>query len=81
MWKHGIVIPLAKAPDATHRNEYRPITLTSCFAKTLERMILNCIKPLVDPQLDDCQAGFRYGSDVHVQVYALLETIKLRQDS
>ena len=42
-------------------------------------MLVNCIKPVADPQLDDCQAGFRYGRDVHV--YALLETIKLRQNS
>ena len=79
LWKHGIVIPMAKQLDASKRDDYRPITLTSCFAKILERMILNRIRPLVDPQLDDSQAGFRWGSDV--QVYALLETIRLRQGS
>ena len=42
-------------------------------------MILNRIQPHVDPILDDSQAGFRWGSDL--QVYTLLETLKLRQGS
>ena len=79
MWKHGIVVPMAKKLNASDRDEYRPITLTSCFAKTLERNILNCIKPVIDPQLDSSQAGFPCGADV--QAYALLETLRLRQGS
>ena len=79
MWKHGIVVPLAKTPTSTERDGYRPITLTSCFAKTLEKLILNRIKPAVDPQLDTSQAGFRWGSDV--QFYSLFETLRLRQGS
>ena len=77
MWKHGIVVPLAKGSGSTDRNDYHPITLTCCFAKLLERLILNQVRPRIDPRLDDCQAGFRYGSDV--QVYALLEALRLRQ--
>ena len=78
IWKHGIVVPLAKSANSTDRNDYRPITLTCCFAKLLERLILNRVRPTIDPRLDECQAGFRYGSDV--QVYALLDTLRLRQD-
>ena len=37
MWKHGIVVPMAKELNASDRDGYRPITLTSCFAKTLEK--------------------------------------------
>ena len=72
------MVPLAKGSGSTDRNDYRPITLTCCFAKLLERLILNRVRPRIDPRLDDCQAGFRYGSDV--QVYALLETLRLHQD-
>ena len=79
MCKHGIVVPLAKTPTSTERDGYRPITFTSCFAKTLERLILNRIKPAVDPQLHKSQAGFRWGSDV--QFYSLFETLRLRQGS
>ena len=79
MWKHGIVVPLPKAAAAADRDNYRPITLTCCFAKILERLILNRIHPDVDSQFDECQAGFRFGSDL--QVYALLETLHVRRDS
>ena len=37
VWKHGVVVPLAKSADASDRNDYRPTTLTSCFAKALEK--------------------------------------------
>ena len=77
MWKHGTVIPLAKGIPSNNRDNYRPITLTCCFAKILERMILNRIHPIVDPILDDCQAGFRWGSDL--QAYSLLETLSMRR--
>ena len=49
MWKHGIVVPMAKKLNASDRDEYRPITFTSCFAKTFQTIILNRIKPVIDP--------------------------------
>ena len=64
--------------EKSANSTYRPITLTCCIAKLSERLILNRVRPTIDPRLDECQAGFRYGSDV--QVYALLETLRLRQD-
>ena len=79
IWKHGVVVPMAKNISATERNDYRPITLTSCFAKTLERMVLDRIRPAVDLQLDPSQAGFRWGPDV--QFYTLWETLRLRKNS
>ena len=75
VWKHGVVVPLAKSADASDRNDYRPITLTSCFAKPLEKMILNRIKPSIDPQLDTSQAGFRWGSDTRCMKFCVCEKI------
>ena len=68
----GIVVPFAKSPNVSDRDTYRPITLTSCFAQMLKTMVLNCIRPAVDLQLDSSQAGFRWGVDV--RVYASYET-------
>ena len=79
VWKHGIVVPLPKATASADRDGYRLITLTCCFAKILERLILNRIKPDVDPMFDESQAGFRFGSDV--QVYGLLETLHIRRNA
>lgn len=39
-WKEGLVIPIPKLnQDTTNVNNYRPITLLPCMAKTLERMV------------------------------------------
>ena len=58
-------------------SNYRPISLTSCVAKLFERMLLNRISPVVEPQLDNGQAGFRWGAEE--QTYVLKETLHLRQ--
>ena len=39
-WKEGIVIPIPKpVKDSTNPANYRPIALTSCICKTMERMV------------------------------------------
>ena len=39
-WQYATIIPIPKpGKDPAEPNNYRPITLTSCLCKTLERMI------------------------------------------
>ena len=39
-WKHAVVIPIAKpGKDPSNPNNYRPISLTSCLCKLLEKMV------------------------------------------
>ena len=39
-WSQGLVIPILKQGKASHLKEsYRPITLTNCLSKLLERMV------------------------------------------
>ncbi len=39
-WKEATVIPIPKpGKESTNKNNYRPIALTSCVCKTMERMI------------------------------------------
>ena len=39
-WQYATIIPIAKpGKDPAEPNNYRPIALTSCLCKTLERMI------------------------------------------
>ena len=75
-WKDAHIVPLHKRGERRNPANYRPISLTSCFARLFERMILQRISPVVDPQLDSTQAGFRWGSDEHA--YVLGETLRLR---
>ena len=39
-WKEAIVIPMPKpGKDSTNPSNYRPLALTSCICKTMERMV------------------------------------------
>ena len=56
-----------------------PSHFPSAIAKTRERIIFNGVRPKINPQLDECQAGFKFDSDV--QAYALLETLTQRENT
>ena len=43
-WKEAIVIPIPKpGKDSTNPTNYRPLALTSCICKTMERMVNDCL--------------------------------------
>ena len=62
-WKAAHIVPILKRGSRHNPANYRPISLTSAFARLFERMILQRVAPIIDPQLDATQAGFRWGSD------------------
>ena len=61
-WKEAIVIPIPKPDkDDTIPSNYRPISLTSCLCKTLERMINVRLIWYLESQniITNMQSGFR----------------------
>ena len=45
-WKQSIIVPIPKSgKDKSNPQNYRPIALTNCLCKTMERMI-NCRLPM-----------------------------------
>ena len=61
-WKHSIIIPIKKPNNSAHdANSYRPIALTACLCKVMERIITNRMLWYLDSNhlLNDIQAGFR----------------------
>lgn len=63
-WRESLVIPLlkpGKSPDSTE--SYRPISLTSCLGKVMERLINTRLKWFFERHnvLPNSQAGFRPG--------------------
>ena len=61
-WRAATVIPISK-PNKDHTDplSYRPIALTSCLCKVLERMINTCLIWYLEKYkiLDRIQCGFR----------------------
>ena len=76
-WRRATVIALLKpGKPADDPKAYRPISLLCVPFKTLERMILSRIEPVVDPQLPREQAGFRRGRSTVDQVTLLTQDIE-----
>ena len=61
-WKEALVIPIPKpGKDSSDPNNYRPIALTSCLCKTLERMVNTRLVWFLERNnlIVDVQSGFR----------------------
>jgi hypothetical protein len=60
--KHSIIVPLLKpGKDPTEAKSYRPISLTSCLSKVIERMVNNRLVHHIEKNniLPNIQCGFR----------------------
>ena len=49
---------------ASYLNDYRPVALTSVVMKTLERFVLQFLKSIIDPLLDQFQVAYRNNRSV-----------------
>lgn len=75
-WKLSNIIPVPKKGDLTKTDNYRGISLTSIVCKTLNRMVLNRIKPRLEEVLRDNQNGFRPGRSTTSHILALRRIIE-----
>ena len=75
VWKVAKVIPIFKSGEKNITNNYRPISLLSCFEKVLERLLARRVTSFLKKQkiLYKLQFGFREG---HSTVHALLELLE-----
>ena len=64
------ILPIPKSGDLSCTSNYRGIVLTSLVAKVINRMILNKIRPAIDPFLRGNQSGFRPGRSTTTQILA-----------
>ena len=58
-WTEGCLLPFPNKGDISQSNNYRGITLTSNAAKIYNLMLLNRIRPEIDPILRKNQNGYR----------------------
>jgi ribonuclease HI len=77
-WRNAVIVPILKGgKPAGCIDSYRPISLTSCFGKLLERMIANRLKHLAESLglWVDEQAGFRGLRSTEDQVLRISQAI------
>ena len=73
-WKEATVIPIPKpGKDPKNPSNYRPISLTSCLCKTMERMINTRLVWFLEKNniLTKYQSGFRKGRTATDQLIRL----------
>ena len=51
------IVPVPKTGDLSKPTNYRGISLTSLVSKLINRMLLNRIRPAIDPFLEVARAG------------------------
>ena len=77
-WRNALIIPLLKrGKPACQIDSFRPVSLTSCVAKTLERIIANRLTNLAETHdwWSPDQAGFRSMRSCEDQVLRLTQSI------
>lgn len=77
-WKHCTVIPLLKPnKSAFDPSSYRPIALTSCLCKVMERLIANRLNWFLETnnKLNQYQSGFRKGKSCTDHIMRLQHSV------
>ena len=78
MWINAVIIPILKAGKSpAHLSSFRPISLTSCVMKLLERMFSERLNDLAEANqwFSHLQAGFRKSRGVEDQIVRLTQRI------
>ena len=70
------LVPFPKAGDLWLTGNYRGIALSTLVSKLINRMLLNRIRPILEPLLRGNQAGFRPGKSTTAQILALRRIIE-----
>ena len=66
-----MIVSIQKKGNSTAHDVLRGITKTCSGAKLFNKVILSRLKPIIDPQLSQCQSGFLSGRSTTDQVMAL----------
>ncbi|KAJ8361582.1 hypothetical protein SKAU_G00181070 [Synaphobranchus kaupii] len=64
LWKTSCVVPIPKTAYPREPNHFGPVALTSHLMKTMERIMLNHLRPLVSRKLDPLQFAYQPGIGV-----------------
>ena len=78
-WKHANIIPVFKARDRNTPSNYRPISLTSVFSKTLEHIVVSQMWDHINESnlLTARQHGFRKSYNTTTQLIHVTHNLML----
>ena len=74
-WKTSHLIPVPKKPTCTVLNDLRPVALTSIPMKTLERLVLSKLRPLITRHEDPLQFAYRENRSVDDAILFFLDSV------
>ena len=66
-----MIVSIPKKCNSTALDNLRIIAKTCSSAKLFNKVLISRLKPIIDPQLSQCQSGFRDGRSTTEQVMAL----------
>ena len=69
--KKSVIVSITMKGNSTALDNQRGIALICSGAKLFNKFLLIRLKPIIDPQLSQCQSGFRAGRSTTEQVMAL----------
>ena len=75
-WREGCILPFPKKGDLGVASNYRGITHTSIAAKIYNTMLLNRLRPHIDPLLRKNQNGFRQNRSTTGQILTIRRLIE-----
>ncbi|XP_062901251.1 uncharacterized protein LOC134345044 [Mobula hypostoma] len=80
LWKTSCLVPVPKTPRPSGLNDYRLVTLTTHIMKTLERLVLDLLRPMVRPHLDPLQFVYQPRLGVEDAIVHLLNRVYAHLD-
>ncbi|KAI4894740.1 hypothetical protein NFI96_006104 [Prochilodus magdalenae] len=80
MWKTSCIVPVPKTPRPSDIRDYRPVALTSHIMKTMERLVLEQLRPIVQPLLDPLQFAYQPRLGVEDAIIYLLNRVYAHLD-
>ena len=75
-WQTGVVVPLFKKGDQRVCANYRGITLLSLPGKVYSKVLERRVRPIVEPQVEEEQCGFRPGRGTTDQLFTLARILE-----
>ena len=81
--KMAKVIPIFKSDDETDPNNYRPISLLSCFNRIFEKLVFKRLKSFIDERkiISSSQYGFRQGHSTEHAILDIVNAIQSNMDA